>query len=131
MNEMEERRDIGPDDVGRWMGKREAFGAMGSRCYAADVEILSRIRDRRLWTCCSSSWEEFCKDHLHIARRSADREIGYLRQYGPAFFAIRQLTHISAADYHLIADQISEQGVLVDGALIPLSQDDALADAVA
>jgi hypothetical protein len=49
-----------------------------------------------------------------------ERELGYLRNYGPAFFTVRQLTHITVNEYQSIARHITEKGVYLDGAVIAL-----------
>jgi hypothetical protein len=112
--------DVSGFNLGQWMGRREAFGLIAGRCSAAEVEILRKIRDERIYRNFNCDWGEFCPRHLHAARRSVDREIAYLRQYGPAFFTVRQLMHISVKEYQSIAEHITEQGVKVDGALIAL-----------
>ncbi|HXB72098.1 MAG TPA: hypothetical protein VNY05_27930 [Candidatus Acidoferrales bacterium] len=119
-------------NLGQWMGRREAFGLMAGRCSAADVEIVRRIRDEKLYESLDCNWDEFCTRHLHAARRGVEREMGYLRKYGPAFFTVRQLTRISVKDYQSIAGHITEQGVNLDGAVIALHSENTgqVADAV-
>lgn len=114
------------------MGRREAFGVIAGRCSAAEIESLRQIRDGRLYQQMNCTWEEFCSRQLHASKRTVDREISYLRRFGPAFFTLRQLARVSVREYALIAGQISEGGVHVDGnvvALIP-ENSEALADAV-
>jgi len=106
--------------LGQWMGRREAFGLMAGRCSAADIEILCRIREEKLYASVNCTWDEFCARHLHVTRRTVDREIGHLREFGPAFFTIRQLTHVQVKDYHCIAPYVTEQGVNVDGKVVAL-----------
>ena len=106
--------------LGQWMGRRESFGLMAGRCSAADIEILRKIRDEKLYEALNCNWNEFCIRHLQVARRTVNREIAYLREYGPAFFTIRQLTHITAADYKQIAPHVTADGVHLEGAVVPL-----------
>jgi hypothetical protein len=60
-------------DLGRWMGRREAFGLMAGRCSAADAENLRRIRDEKLYKRLKCTWAEYCMRHLNVERRSVDR----------------------------------------------------------
>ncbi len=120
MNEQIETPDAAGMLLGQWMGRREAFGLMAGRCSAADIEILRRIKEEKLYTERNCTWEEFCSHHLHVSRRSVDHEIGLLREFGPAFFTVRQLTHVSVKDYRAIAPHVTEQGVTVDGKVVPL-----------
>jgi len=127
MNELVEREVLAPAaadalsvQLGQWMGRREAFGLMAGRCSAADIEILRRIREDKLYASMNCTWDEFCARHLHVARRTVDKEIARLHDFGPAYFTIRQLTHIRAKDYQAIAPHVTEHGVNVDGALVAL-----------
>ncbi|MBZ5729287.1 MAG: hypothetical protein LAP87_30470 [Acidobacteriia bacterium] len=126
MNEVIETRNSLPQeagaavDLGRWLGRREAFGLMAGRCSAAEVESLRRIREQKAYQQVARNWSEFCTRHLKIHRRTVDRAIGYLQEFGPAFFHITQLTHISAKDYRAIARHVCEEGVNADGNVVAL-----------
>lgn len=106
--------------LAQWMGRREAFGLVAGRCSAADIEIIRRIRDERMYAIHNCTWDEFCVRHLRVSRRTVDREIAHLREFGPAFFTVRQLTHIRPDEYRKIAPHVTAEGVTVDGALVPL-----------
>jgi hypothetical protein len=106
--------------LGQWMGRREAFGLIAGRCSAADIEVLRRMKEEKLYATLDCTWDEFCTRHLHVARRTVDMEIAYLREFGQAFFTIRQLTHVSVKDYRAIAPDITEQGVNVNGTVVAL-----------
>jgi hypothetical protein len=119
-------------ELGKWVGRREAFGLVAGRCAAADVESLQSIRDGRLYEKLGVSWDEFCARYLHIPRRTVEREIGYLRRFGPEFFTLRQLARLNVREYAEIAEQISVEGVRVDGRIVPLlpENSEAVAEAV-
>jgi len=106
--------------IGQWIGRREAFSLIAGRCSAADIQAICEIRDRKLYRELNCSWEECCTRYLHTSRRSVDREIHYLKKFGPAFFTLRQITHISVKEYESIAGHVSEQGVHLDGRLIAI-----------
>jgi len=109
--------------LGQWLGRREAFGLIAGRCSAAEIETVRQIRDEKLYLDLNCTWDECCTRHLHASRRSVERELGYLRKYGPAFFTVRQLTHLAVKEYESIAGHITEQGVNLDGALIAVTAD--------
>ena len=119
-------------ELGKWLGRREAFGLVAGRCSAAEVESLRRIRDGNLYQKLGCSWDEFCEQNLHVTRRTVDRDIGYLRRFGPAFFTLRQLSRVTVREYAAIADRISEEGVHVDGNIVALlpENSEALAGAL-
>src|ERR1700688_1883996 len=106
--------------LGQWLGRREAFSLIAGRCSAAEIEIVRQIKDEKLYEDLKCNWDECCTRHLHASRRSVERELGYLRKYGPAFFTVRQLTHVTVKEYQSIAAHITEQGVTLDGAVIVL-----------
>jgi hypothetical protein len=106
--------------LGRWMGRREAFGLVAGRCAAADIETLRQIREQKLYKQKRHSWAECCTLDLHVARRSVDREIGYLEEFGPEFFHIRQMAHIAAKEYRSIASHITPEGVHLNGTTVSL-----------
>ena len=61
-------------DLGRWMGRRDAFGAIAGRCSAADAECLRLIRDKKAYVDLAPSWDEFCRLHLHVSQFLIFRE---------------------------------------------------------
>jgi len=139
MNELVKTENLGPVAVepagfklGQWVGRREAFGLIAGRCSAAEIEAIRQIRDENLYRDLHCNWDECCTRYLHASRRSVDRELGYLHKYGPAFFTVRQLTHITVKEYESIAGHITEHGVNLDGSLVAVHVDnsDQLAAAV-
>ncbi len=133
MDESIQEAEVSGLDLGRWLGRREAFGLIAGRCSAAEIESLRRIREEKHYRLAARSWNEFCTRYLKVSRRSVDRAIGYLQQFGPAFFHISQLARIGPLDYQAIAAHVSEAGLRVDGgdviALLP-ENSQKLADAV-
>jgi len=114
----------GPDllslSLGWWIGRREAFALVAGRCAAADVETLRQIREQKLYKQCNKTWAGYCTEDLHVARRSVDREIGYLEEFGPEFFHVRQMTHITSKEYRSIASHITQEGVRLNGTAVAL-----------
>ena len=107
-------------DLGAWMGRRQAFGMIANRCSAADAECLKRMRDGNEYKKLGLSWAGFCRDHLGISRAFADRLIQHLDEFGANYFRIAELIPISAGTYRLLAGQVSDENLEVDGKRIPL-----------
>jgi hypothetical protein len=107
-------------EMGKLVGMREAFALVAGRCAAADVECLRRLRDDRKFRDLGCSWDEFCAKHLKVSRRSVDRLIARLEEFGPAYFHLTKLTHITASEYRQIAASVSEAGIEIDGAVVTL-----------
>ena len=93
--------------VGQWLGRREAFAVIAGGCSAAEIESVRKIRDEKLYQELNCTWDECCTRYLHASRRSVERELSFLRKFGPAFFTVRQLTHITIKEYQSIAAHIA------------------------
>ena len=112
-------------NLGRLLGQRRAFSAIGGRCSAAHAQLLRRIRDEKLYLAISPSWRAFCGIHLAITRRHADRLIAMLNRFGPVYFEVSQLIGISPRQYLAIEPAIREHKLLVDGEAVSLIPENA------
>ena len=122
------RHSVDPLDIlelGRLLGQRRAFAAIGGRCSAAHAQLLRRIRDEKLYLRIAPSWRAFCSMHLAITRRHADRLIAMLNRFGPVYFEVSQLIGISPRQYLSIEPAIREHKLLVDGEAISLIPENA------
>ena len=106
--------------LGRLLGQRRTFAAVGGRCSAAHAQLLRRIRDEKLYRPIAPSWRAFCTAHLAITRRHADRLIALLNRFGPIYFELSQLVGISPRQYLAIEPAVREDSLLVDGEAISL-----------
>jgi hypothetical protein len=112
-------------DLGRLLGQRRAFAAVGGRCSAAHAQLLRRIRDEKLYRAVAPSWRRFCGTHLAITCRHADRLIALLNRFGPTYFEISQLVGLSPRQYLAIQPVLHEHSVLVNGEAISLIPENA------
>jgi hypothetical protein len=94
-------------NLGRWLGRREAFGLIAGRCSAAAAESLRHIRDEKLYRGVSRNWDEFCSAYVGVSRRNVERNIRLLEEFGPAFFHVSQIAHIGPEEYRAIAEHVS------------------------
>jgi hypothetical protein len=106
--------------LGRWLGRRDAFAAVAGRCTAAEAQSLQQIRETRAYKEVEPNWEEFCARHVGVSRRQVDRTIRLLEEFGPAFFHVAQMAHVTPDEYRAIAAHVGEDGVRVDGTVIAL-----------
>lgn len=127
MNEIMENNPS-TDDVlqhGVLLGQRRAFGVVAGRCSAAHAESLRSIRESKLYLHHAPTWNEYCTRVLKMSRRSADRMIGLLKEFGPAYFEVTQLTGITPEVYRAIAPAIGRDGIHVDGEIVALLPENA------
>jgi hypothetical protein len=106
--------------LGTLLGRRQAFGLIAARCSAADAASLREIRDQESYRSVAKGWVEFCDKHLGMSHTHANRIIGYLEEFGPAYFEMAQFTGISPATYRTIAPVVQDHALHYDGQVIAL-----------
>ena len=112
-------------DLATWVGRREAFAMMAGRCSAADAECLRQIRDSKSYKALKLSWGEFCKERLGVVRSTAELWIRNLKDFGPTYFTMAQLTGITARDYRRIANSVNGDCLQIDGEKIVIASENA------
>ena len=112
-------------DLGNWLGRWQAFGFVGARCSAADVECLREIRDRKLYKPKSRTWARFCTRYLGMSRAQVDRFLQYLVEFGPNYFHLTQIVRVSPRTYRIISPALLEDGILLHQTPIPLAPENA------
>lgn len=117
---MSQSEDPAAVELGRFLGRREAFAVVAGRCSAAEAESVRRIRDSKLYKQVEPSWEQFCSKHLGVSRRHIDRTLRLLDELGPAYFHVAQIAHVTPEEYRAIQAHVGEDGVRIDGAVVAL-----------
>ena len=112
-------------DLGRLLGQRRAFGAVGGRCSAAHAQLLRRVHDEKLYLPLAPSWPTFCGTYLAITCRHANRLIALLNRFGPPYFEVSQLVGISPRQYLAIEPVLREHSVHVNGEVVSLIPENA------
>jgi hypothetical protein len=112
-------------DLGTWMGRKQAFSLIAGRCSAADAECIRRMRGDRTYRTLGLNWEKFCRERLGISRSNADSIVRQLEEFGPAFFTLAQVMHITADEYRRISSAISGEKLLHAGEEIPIETGNA------
>jgi hypothetical protein len=115
----------GTFDLGLVLGQRRAFSAVAGKCSAADAATLKQIRDGKLYLSICSDWSQFCNQHLHMSKSTADKLIALLTEFGPDYFTVAQFTGISPAAYRAIAPSVRDSTVRYMGADIALTSENA------
>jgi len=120
-------------ELGLMLGERRAFARVSGRCSAAHAECLRRLRDDKLYRTRCESWEEFCSAILGVSKTHANRIIGWLKEFGPSYFELAELTRITPEEYRALAPTIADKSLQVNGEAIALIPENAgkVASAVA
>ena len=98
-------------ELGFVLGQNHTFGFVAGRCSAAQVQVIRRLREEKLYKQCCEKWDDFCPRYLNMCRAEADRMIRLLEEFGPSYFELAQITRISAAVFRAMAPAVSN-GVL-------------------
>ena len=112
-------------DLGRWLGRREAFSLVAGSCSGAEIESLRHIKKERLYLNVAGTWEEFCDKHVGASRTHVEKSIRLLEEFGPAYFQVAQMAHIGPEEYRAIAAHVDAGGVRLAGAAIALLPENA------
>ena len=112
-------------ELGEWMGRKQAFSGLAGRCSAADAECLRKIRSRKQYRALKLTWKQFCEQRVGVSHVTADKIIGLLEEFGPAYFLLSQATRISEREYRQICSAVRGQNLLCAGEEIPIDADHA------
>ena len=112
-------------EVGTWLGRHQAFGLIASKCSAADAECLRQIRDNKYYKAIGLTWEEFCSQHAGVDRKTADRIVERLEEFGEAYFNLSKIIRIQPARYRELASNVTGNIIELDGRKIPITPDNA------
>jgi hypothetical protein len=112
-------------EVGTWIGRRQAFGLMASKCSFADAASLKYLREGRQYKEAGMTWDEFCTRHLGISKTHADRIISQLDEFGKAYFALSEIVRIPAEAFREIASSVSDHSIEYNGQTIPIKKENA------
>jgi hypothetical protein len=123
--EMKDNHQDGVLDLGKWLGRRQAFSLVAGRCSAADAKCLRELRESKKYKLLGLTWEECCKQLVGICRSVANLIIQNLEEFGPDYFVIAQVTGISADEYRRISGSVSHHALLHAGEEIPIELENA------
>ncbi|HLK69387.1 MAG TPA: hypothetical protein VKU19_38415 [Bryobacteraceae bacterium] len=118
--ELPENGFEGDIDLGLVMGQNQAFGLVAGRCSAAQAACLRQIRDKKLYKKRCPDWDQFCREHLHMARSQVHHVIKLLNEFGPDYFELSQLTRVSPETYRAIQPALQDKTLHVEGEAIAL-----------
>jgi hypothetical protein len=120
-------------ELGKWVGRGQAFGMMGARASAAQAQVLKRIKDGAEYKTLGQTWEQFCEGHIGVSRATVDRIISNFEEFGAAYFNLANVMRISPTTYRVIAGAIDESTIELDGEKIAITKANSarIAEAVA
>jgi hypothetical protein len=112
-------------EVGTWIGRRQAFALMASKCSVADATSLKYLRAGRQYKDAGLTWDEFCPRYIGISRARADRIISQLDEFGAAYFALSEIVRIPADAFREISPAVSDLSIEYNGQTIPIKKENS------
>jgi hypothetical protein len=112
-------------ELGTWIGRKQAFSLIAGRCSAADAECIRQMREKKAYRAVGLNWDRFCRERLGVCRATADSIVRHLAEFGPAFFTLAQVMHITADEYRRISSAVSGEKLLHAGEEIPIETGNA------
>ena len=122
---MESTQNMDVFNLGTWLGRKQAFGLIASRCTVAEIECLVEVYDGKRYLAIEPTFEAYCKNHLGITARTANRLINQYKQQGPELAKLNSFTRIRPSEYRLFAAALTEEGLSFNGETIPLEPENA------
>ncbi|HYW43748.1 MAG TPA: hypothetical protein VE959_12880 [Bryobacteraceae bacterium] len=113
-------------ELGAWMGRGEALGAMANRCSMTRAECLRNIRDSESYRLLNLTWDEFCDQHVGLSRPRVDALIQNLEEFGEPYFRLAEMISISPETFRRIAPKIQGETIEVDGEMLPIQPENAI-----
>jgi hypothetical protein len=107
-------------DLGTVLGRIQAFGLVAGRCSSAQAVCLREIRDKKLYKKRCPDWDQFCREHLRMARSQVHHVIHLFNEFGPDYFELAQLTRISPETYRAIQPALQDKALHFQGEAIAL-----------
>src|SRR3954463_12885720 len=95
-------------NLGKRLGRHQAFDLVAKRCSAADAETIKAIRDSGEYKELGLNWAQFCEQELGISKAFADRQIQNRELYGAAYFRISEVMQISGETFKMIEGSVKD-----------------------
>ena len=108
-------------NLGRWLGRHEALDMVAHSCSGIDAACLKKIREEKLYLEVAPNWDQFCRKELRTTRKRIDGVIGRLEEFGPAYFDLSRLTHVTADEYRQLAPAVGPEGVRISGEVVAIA----------
>jgi hypothetical protein len=112
-------------EMGELIGQTKAYTRVAGRCTAAKAMALAAVHDQKAYRILGLDWEGFCYQKIGMNRRLADQIIAEVKEFGPVYFDLAQLTPINARQYRQIAPSVNEQGLTYAGETISFTEKNA------
>jgi hypothetical protein len=126
MNKLESQADTSvldvgpPSDIRDWLTEHKILSWMAEGCSASHARVLCEIRVQKLYSQLNLDWDAFCARHLAMSRRSADRIIDALNEFGDSYFNVTQLVKIPVDQYRAIESAIRDNHLEFEGRRIAI-----------
>jgi hypothetical protein len=102
-------------ELGKWVGRGQAFGMISAKASAAQAQCLKRIKDGAEYKTLGLTWDQFCVTHVGVTRPTADKVIAAFEEFGAAYFNLSTVIRISPTNFRQIAGVVNDSEIEIDG----------------
>jgi len=110
--------------IGKLLGRAQAFGFTANSSFALQAEQLRQIRDSGAYKTIGN-WDHFCETEVGISRQRVDEIIQSLEEFGAVYHKLREIIRISPEGFRDIQDNIRAEAIEIDGHSITISPENA------
>src|SRR5579859_1959834 len=110
--------------IGKLLGRAQAFGFTANSSFALQAEQLRQIRDSGAYKTIGN-WDHFCETEVGISRQRVDEIIQSLEEFGAVNHKLREIIRISPEGFRDIQDNIRAEAIEIDGHSIMISPENA------
>jgi len=111
-------------DVGKALGRSQAFGFVSTASAAIQAEHLREIRESGAYKIVGP-WDTFCETEVGLSRQRVDGIIQSFEELGETYQKLRAIVRISPGMFRQIEPNINGENLEIDGKLIPILPENA------
>lgn len=106
-------------ELGALIGGALALRGVAEHLSAKSIEMAKRIKDTRLYERTGLSWDGFCDKYLG-ARKTVERKIGELEEFGPDYLGLTQIVRVGQSVYSLM--EVKDGAIVYNGERIAITK---------
>jgi hypothetical protein len=105
------------------VGRAQAFSLYSAFSAAAFAEEAVELKRKEVHKDFGLTWDQFCQQHLKMNRATVDRYIHDHKELGRSYFQMNEACGVGRASYRLIAGEVEEGSLVIDGERVPITRD--------
>lgn len=112
-------------DLGTCIGRGQAFGAIASKCAAAQAEALAMILESGAYKLTGRNWDQFCVEYAGLSPQRVGEIIRNLKDYGAVYYQLKEVIRISPETFRQLMPKIQDEKIEISGEWVPIVPENA------